>query len=529
MTKRRALLSVYYKTGIAELAERLVKLDFELVASGRTAQRLREAGLEVVSTEELTGYPAILGHRVVTLHPKVHGAILGRPGEPSDRDEMLQHGITPFDLVVVNLYPFQAAVASDATDDECIEQIDVGGPTMVRGAAKNHKYVGIVVDPDDYDRVVNELEDQGSLSNETRKELAVKAFAHTAAYDQAILEWLSGGQYKGLLGSKVQDCAYGENRWQSPAALYKTLGNTDPLAVPRFRVVDGREPSFVNWTDVDRLLQTVSHLVAVHDPLSVAVAVKHGNACGVGVAVSRQEALQKMADGDSQAIFGSIVMVNFTVTEAIAQIMAHYNTQGRRLLNGVCAPAIEEAAYPFLRRQDGQYFLAVNPELIDPADALDRAALFRDVRGGFLAEPNYTHVLDLSQADIIGPPPTDQQQQDLLTAWAVCATSNSNTTTLVADNMLLGNGAGQQDRVGTCKLAIQKARENGHNLQGAVAVTDSFFPFADGPRLLIEAGVKVIFSTTGSNRDAETQELCSAAGITLVQLPDAEARGFYGH
>lgn len=542
MTKT-ALLSVYDKTGVVDLGQSLTELGFDLVSSGGTAKVLREAGLTVTDVADLTGFPAILGHRVVTLHPKVHGGILAIPTDEAHQAELAEYGITPIDLVIVNLYPFQATVASGASFAECIEKIDVGGPTMVRAAAKNHAFVGILTDPADYEMVLAEYRENDSLSEETRLKLACKAFAHTADYDIAIVTYLSNGEYRGMIGRKVSDCDYGENKWQSPAALYETLGNTDELALSQLKVVAGRSPSFVNWTDVDRLLQTATHIIAGHtrtfgSHINVAVAVKHGNACGVGVGHTADEAVKRMLTGDPQAIFGAVVVTNFEVTDELADLLLWHETgevEGkpiRRLLDGIYAPRFDEGAEGKLGRRDGKYFLGTNQALAHlGVDSLDTELLFRPVRGGFLVEPNYTFVLDLAAAEVNGDVGGlgGQESRDLITAWAICATSNSNTITLVKNDQLIGNGVGQQDRVGCCKLAVQKAQQFGHELEGAVAASDSFFPFPDGPQVLIDAGVSAIFSTTGSNRDGETQQLCLDRGVALAQLPDADARGFYRH
>lgn len=534
MTEKNALLSVYDKTGIEDLARALTELGWNLYSSGGTAKAISAAGIPVTDIADLTGFPAILEHRVVTLHPKVHGGILAIPDNEEHQADMEQYGIQPFGLVVANLYPFSETVASGASFQDCIEKIDVGGPTMVRAAAKNHSYVGIVTNPGQYQQVLDELRDGGELSAETRLELAKQAFAHTAAYDLAVAEWLSEGEYKGILGQKVADCDYGENRWQSPAALYRLVGNDDPLAVHRYKVVAGRSPSYINWTDVDRLSQTVTHLIAEHDvnfgsQPYIAVAVKHGNPCGASSADTPEEALKLMLTGDTRAVFGAVVMVNFPITGELSELLLRHATEVRRLLDGICAPSFDDVALGSLGRRDGKFFLAVNPRLAElTVDSLDQSELVRPVRGGFLVQPNYTSVINLDEAIVQGAL-TEMQKQDIATGIAICATSNSNTVTAVKEGQLVANGVGQQDRVGCCELLVQKAANNGHDLDGASMVSDSFFPFPDGPLTLIEAGAGAIFSTTGSNRDADTQELCEQHGVTLVQQPDAEARMFSRH
>ncbi len=534
MNSKNALLSVFDKTGITEFAQALVELGWTLYSSGGTAKVIAEAGLPVTDVAELTGYPAILGHRVVTLHPRVHGGILGRPDLAEDQADMQEHGISPFGLVVVNLYPFADTVASGASFAECIEKIDVGGPTMVRAAAKNHAHVGIITDAKQYPAILAELGEAGELSAATRQSLAIEAFAHTAAYDLAVVEWLSEGEYKGMLGHKVRDLGYGENRWQSPASLYQWVGNTDPLAVHQFNLVAGQNPGFVNMTDVDRELQTATHILAGHginfdDTPYVAIAVKHGNACGVGVAGSPEEALKLMLVGDKRAVFGAVVLVNFPITGALAELLLHYESDTRRLLDGICAPDFDEVARTALGRRDGKYFLAANPALERLGeDSLDRETLIRPVRGGFLMEPNYTNTVDVNSLEVRGKL-SDQDIRDVVTGMGICATSNSNTITLVKKGQLIGNGVGQQDRVGAAELALKRARDAGHNPEGAVAVSDSFFPYADGPKVLMEGGIGVIYSTTGSRNDGEVQAVCAKQYVALVQQPDADARMFYRH
>ena len=528
----RVLISVYDKTGLEDLARELVVLGHELVASGGTATALQKADIPHITVESVTEAPEMLGGRVKTLHPLIHGGILADLDNEDHQKDIEDRGLVPVGMVVCNLYPFSS--------NPSIELIDVGGPTMVRAAAKNWAHVGSVVDPGDYDEIIAELRENGVLSDETRKALAAKAFAHTAAYDLAIVDWISDGEYVGVLGQKVQDCDYGENRWQSPAALYRFVDDTDPLSVASsYDLIAGREPSYVNWTDVDRLSQTQTHLIVQHETNCghhpyVAVAVKHGNPCGAGVADTPEEAVKLMLTGDKKAVFGSIIMVNFHISEAIADLLLRYESDVRRLIDGICAPSFDEAAIPKLGRKDGKYFLATNPALAEPsANSLDTRPLMRQVRGGFLREPNYTNVINLEEATG-NEALTPNQRCDMSSGIAICGTSNSNTMTAVRDNQLIGNGVGQQDRVSCAELAVWRARENGHSidelaLAGATVVSDSFCPFKDTAEVLIAAGMTAFFAATGSRNDGDTQEVCQEAGVTLVQQEDASARMFYRH
>lgn len=332
------------------------------------------------------------------------------------------------------------------------------------------------------------------------------------------------------------ECAYGENAWQAPARFVAAPDADDPLGLPRFELVDGSAPSYNNLAEIDRQLQTVTHIAAAFDVAGaaqtrIAVGTKHGNACGAAAGSDATLALQQMLMGDPRAIFGGVVMVNFEIDAAAAEVLLRYETPVRRLLDVVVAPAFGEAAVEALARKQGKCRLVANPAL----GALGRASLERGprrrhVRGGYLEQPNYTFVLDLAAPEVTGSGELDEAaSRDLLLAWAVGSTSNSNTVTLVRDGQLIGNGVGQQDRVGGCELAIARAAAAGHATAGAVAYSDSFFPFPDGPERLIEAGVRAVFCTSGSVRDDEVRRTFTDAGVHLVQLPDRSARGFFGH
>lgn len=336
--------------------------------------------------------------------------------------------------------------------------------------------------------------------------------------------------------AEIRECAYGENAWQAPARLVVSSGDGDPLALGRFALLEGSAPSYNNLAEIDRQLQTVTHVAAALDVAgasgqAIAVGTKHGNACGAGVASSPAEAIQRMVTGDTRAIFGGLVMVDFAVDGAVAELLLHHASSTRRLLDAVTAPAFTPEAIELLARKQGKCRLIANPALgaLD-RDSLDAAPRTRYVRGGSLEQPNYTFVLDLAAPGVeIAGELSEAQARDLLLAWAVGSTSNSNTVTLVRDGQLLGNGVGQQDRVGGCALAIRRATDAGHELAGSAAYSDSFFPFPDGPQVLIDAGVSTVFCTSGSIRDGEVRDTFVNAGVTLVQLPDRAARGFFGH
>src|SRR3954452_20847903 len=325
-------------------------------------------------------------------------------------------------------------------------------------------------------------------------------------------------------------CAYGENAAQAPAGL-TAAETTDPLALGRFEQVEGAAPSFNNLVDVDRQLQTITHMAAALDGRGLALAVgsKHGNACGAAAASTPADAIRRMLEGDLRAIFGGCVMLGFAVGAAEAELLLSHESPTRRLLDLITAASFSDEAIELLARKHGKCRLLANPALgALTRDSLDTAPRQRYVRGGVLEQPNYTFVLDLDEAESTGEL-TAAQRDDLLLAWAVGATSNSNTITLVRDGALIGNGVGQQDRVSCCALALSRARDAGHPIAGAVAYSDSFFPFPDAPETLLEAGVSAVFATSGSVRDDQVREAFAKAGVAFAQLPDKIARGFYGH
>lgn len=537
MQTKNALLSVFNKDGIVEFAQELIKLGWRIFASGGTAKKLLEVSVPVTDVAELVGGEAIFGHRVVTLSREVHAGLLARPIE-TDLTELEKLGIPFIDLVCVDLYPLEAAIAKpDATLESVTEMTDIGGPTMLRSAAKGRRIT--IADVNDYKLVLDQLSEFGDVNTETRQSLAAKAEQIVACYCELSAKAISSGKYDGFLGEKVQGCKYGENAYQTPASLF-SVKNNDPLALANFHLVAGTEPSYNNLCDLDRLLQTMTHIAAAFQfnhyqvPL-IAIAVKHGNACGAATGADSQTILQKTVMGDPRAIFGGLIMTNFDIDGAGAEILLHHGvTAGKRLLDGVIAPAFTNEAIDQMKRKADKCRFLVNHALANlSAESLDKAFRFRYVRGGFLREPNYTYILNLSdpQWKISGDLIERRwvNFSDLLLAWAINATSNSNTITLVKNSMLIGNGVGQQDRVGAAELAIKKARDAGHVPAGATAVSDSFFPFPDGPQRLIEAGIKVILATTGSVKDEEIKKVITVAGLTFITLPDSVARGFFGH
>jgi len=535
---KTALISVYNKEGIVEFAKGLVGLGFKLIASGGTAKALMDAGLEVTDVASLVGGGAILGHRVVTLSREIHAGLLARDIK-EDRDELEKLNIPWIDLVCVDLYPLVEEINKPgSTKESVIEKTDIGGPTMLRSAAKGRRIV--VCDPADRLKVVDWLK-----AGEPEKEkfidgLVAKAEAVVADYALASARYHGNGCFDGMVGEQVLTCKYGENGWQTPAGLYEDKGLIvpDPLRLSAFTVVAGTTPSYNNLADIDRQLQTITHITAGFDvnygkvPF-VAVGVKHGNPCGTAVGEDAAEVIKKMLEGDLRAIFGGLVMMNFEITDELAEVLlTHKMPEGqRRLLDGIIAPAISPTAIAALKRKGDKCRMLVNPALANLSkDTLDIHPRFRYVRGGFLRQPNYAFVMDFKhpQMEIVGEV-SQQQKTDMLLAWAVGSTSNSNTVTLVKDGMLLGNGVGQQDRVGGCELAVKRAKDAGHNIDEAAAYSDSFFPFTDGTEALAKAGISAILTTSGSVRDKDVKEFCQKQGVALAMIPDSVARGFFGH
>jgi len=481
MKQKIALISVYNKEGIADFAKELVELGWKIISSGGTAKHLSEAGILVVDVADITGMSPILSHRVVTLHPKIHGGLLAL-NTPEHLAELEKYAIPWIDMVCCDLYPLEEEIKNrGATRDSVIEKTDIGGPTMIRSGAKGRRIV--VCDSKDRQMVIDWLKNGEPDREKFINDLAVKAEATISRYCAVSADYHSEGKYRSIFGKKILDCAYGENGYQVPASFYRIHGRgEDPLAIVNWQLVAGSPLSYNNICDLDRMMQTMTHIGAgfeknfppkADQPLAgvpcIAIGAKHGNACGAGVtsadafvrslgpslrsatpsqkhAASALEAIEKMLLGDLRAIFGGLVMLNFEVDEKIAEELIHkYAGENKRLLDMVAAPSFSAEAVEILSRKKGKCRLLANPAIAKIGlSSLDTAKRFRYVRGGFLEQPNYTFVPEIKDEDII-------------LAWAVGCTSNSNTITLVKDGQLLGNGVGQQDRVGAANLAILRA------------------------------------------------------------------------
>ena len=536
MRKRTALLSVYDKEGIIEFSRALVALGWTILASGGTAKMLAAAGVPVQDVAELIGGASILGHRVVTLSREVHAGLLATTSD-ADVNELESLGVPFIDAVCVGLYPLEEEIAkSGSTLESVIDKTDIGGPTMLRSAAKGQRIV--IADQTDRAMVLEWIRNGEPNRPTFLQGLAAKAEAIVANYCLASARYHGQGEYEGVVGVRRQVCGYGENGWQRPAALYSARAN-DPLALDEFQLVAGTAPSYNNLCDLDRLLQTLTHLAAAFevncgDVPYLAVGAKHGNPCGSAVGVP-QQALEKMVIGDARAIFGGLVITTFPLDESLVEtLLTHAQPHGkRRLLDGVIVPNVTDGALEMLRRKGDKCRIFVNSAIAELGlGSLDSRQRLRYVRGGFLSQPNYTFVLDLKSPDIewVGEL-TPEQEGCLLIAWAIGSTSNSNTVTLVNNHQVIGNGVGQQDRVGAAQLALKRAVDAGHAdlIPDAVAYSDSFFPFPDAVEVLAEAGISAILASSGSVKDAETKQVCADYGIALRLVPDKVGRGVFGH
>lgn len=500
---RRALVSVYDKTGLEELGHALAAAGVEVVSTGATAKALAALGVAVTPVEQLTGFPECLDGRVKTLHPKIHAGILADRRLASHVAQLAELGIAAFDLVVSNLYPFTSTVAAGATPDECVEQIDIGGPAMVRAAAKNHPSVAIVTAPEQYPELYAALAD-GGFSYQQRRALAAAAFAHTAAYDTAVASWMntvlapepSGfPEYTGLALHKVGGLRYGENAHQA-AALY--ADPSAPAGLTQATLLHGKEMSYNNYTDGDAAYR------AAYDFERPCVAIiKHANPCGIAVADTIAAAHALAHACDPVSAFGGVIAANREVTYALAEAVKDIFTEV------IIAPAYEPAALELLRTKKNLRILLAPPYT-------PRARELKPISGGaLLTSPDNIDAPGDTAANwqlVAGPAADAATLSDLQFAWRACRAVKSNAILLASGGASVGVGMGQVNRVDSCRLAVERA---GARAAGAVAASDAFFPFADGPGILIAAGVKAIVEPGGSIRDQDTIAACDAAGVAL--------------
>ncbi|HEY3412644.1 MAG TPA: bifunctional phosphoribosylaminoimidazolecarboxamide formyltransferase/IMP cyclohydrolase [Armatimonadota bacterium] len=516
MKTGRALLSVSDKAGLAEFARGLVDLHFEILSTGGTARALADADIPVTPVDKVTGFPEMMDGRVKTLHPAIHGAILADRRKPEHMAAIAEKGIEPIDLVVVNLYPFEKTVANpDVTLDEAIENIDIGGPSMVRSAAKNHNAVGIVVDPADYATVLAELQANGSLSDALRRRLAVKAYAHTSAYDAAITRFLGGeGLFPERLTltlDKALGMRYGENPHQQ-AAFYRQTGYTGPTLADA-RLLSGLELSYNNIQDADAAMRVVMSFTQ-----PACAIIKHTNPCGCAIADSPVEAFVRARAGDPVSAFGGIVAVNRELDDDTAAALCEKNQKWDIIL----APSFSAAALDrFANRKSwGKTVRLIEvPDWSSTAERAGRPVTdkdldFKRVLGGMLVqEPDRIELTPADLKVVSETQPAPGQIEQMLFAWTVMRHVKSNAIVIAREFQLVGAGAGQMNRVNSVKLALEQA---GERAEGAVLASDAFFPFPDGPEAAIKGGVKAIIEPGGSTKDADVIAVCNQYGVPLV-------------
>lgn len=533
---RRALLSVSDKTGLVPFAQALARHGCEIISTGGTADALRKAGLKVISIDDVTGFPEMMDGRVKTLHPKVHGGLLALRDHPAHAAAMKEHGITGIDLVCVNLYPFEQTVAKpDCTRAQAIENIDIGGPSMIRSGAKNHAYVAVVTSPTQYGRVEAELaQHKGSTSLALRESLAGEAFSATARYDAAITAYLTNRRdthFSPLLNVslvKIDDLRYGENPHQR-AALYRLssrrVGNAGP-SLTTAEQLHGKELSYNNINDGAAALELALALLRVEPGQAGACVIKHTNPCGCALAPDARTAIDMAIAGDPIAAYGGIIAVNQTIDALAAERLAHKDN----FFEVIIAPAYSAEALALLQarwanvrllalhqsqRADGGLRDATSPD----ASSQDQLE-FRSIPGGVLVQDRDVSLCSQEKLERkAGPKPTPDQLRAARFLEATGRFLFSNAVVLGgpvpghAGIRMFGGGAGQMDRVTSCRLAVEKA---GPLAKGATAFSDAFFPFADGPEILIKAGVQTIVHPGGSKRDEETFALCEKHGVTCL-------------
>ncbi len=509
MSKKRALISVSDKTGVAEFARGLAKLGYEIISTGGTAKALAQAGIENTEVSQITGFPECLDGRVKTLHPMIHAGILAMRGNPSHMAQIQELGVVPIDVVAINLYPFKETILKEGvTLEEAVENIDIGGPTMIRAAAKNWQDVAVVVDPKDYPRILEHLEQEGTLSRELKFRLAAKVFEHTAAYDALIANYLRlqckdaslFPQQLTCTYEKVQEMRYGENPHQK-AAFYREVGRYDN-ALSAAKQLHGKELSFNNINDANGALDTLKEFGSQRP---CAVAVKHANPCGVGLGDTLLEAYQNAYESDPISIFGGIVALNREVDAPTAQKMSEI------FLEIILAPAFSAEALEILTQKKNIRLLEL-PALAQPNSSamLD----MKKVAGGLLVQELDTQLMPEEDLKVVTKrAPTPEEMEQLHLAWKVVKHTKSNAIVLAKGNGTVGVGPGQTNRITALELAVKYA---GEKAAGSVMASDAFFPFSDCVELAAKVGITAIIQPGGAMRDEESIKACDKAGIAMV-------------
>ncbi|KNX41842.1 Bifunctional purine biosynthesis protein PurH [Roseovarius tolerans] len=512
----RALLSVSDKTGLIELGRALAERGVELLSTGGTARSLREAGLAVRDVAEVTGFPEMMDGRVKTLHPMVHGGLLALRDNADHVAAMETHGIGPIDLLVVSLYPFEDTVARGGDYDACVENIDIGGPAMIRAAAKNHAFVNVVVDVEDYPALLAELDAQdGQTRYAFRQRLAQVAYARTAAYDAAVSSWMADAinepapRRRAVAGTLAQTLRYGENPHQA-AAFY--VDGSDRPGVATARQMQGKELSYNNINDTDAAFELVSEFAPEDGP--ACAIIKHANPCGVARGATLLEAYKSAFDCDRTSAFGGIIALNQPLDGATAEEIAGIFTEV------VIAPgANDDAVSIFAKKKNLRLLLTEG--LADPATA---GRMIKQVAGGYLVQDKDTGRISADDLRVVTKrAPTDREMSDMLFAWKVAKHVKSNAIVYVKDGATVGVGAGQMSRVDSCRIAARKSQDMAEALglaapltQGSVVASDAFFPFADGLLTAAEAGATAVIHPGGSMRDDEVIAAADEAGLAMV-------------
>ncbi len=512
----RALISVSDKTGLLDFAKGLAERGVELLSTGGTSAMLREAGLTVRDVADVTGFPEMMDGRVKTLHPKVHGGLLALRDNAGHVAAMQEHGIEPIDLLVVNLYPFEATVAKGADYDTCVENIDIGGPAMIRAAAKNHAHVAVVVDPEDYAKVLGDMDQHGGKTcPKFRRKLAQRAYARTAAYDAAVSNWLAGAigdpapRRRAFAGTLAQTLRYGENPHQS-AAFY-TDGSVRP-GVSTAVQHQGKELSYNNINDTDAAFELVAEFDPAEGP--ACAIIKHANPCGVARGATLLEAYKAAYDCDRTSAFGGIVALNRVLDAATAEEICQIFTEV------VIAPGADDAAKAIFAAKKNLRLLTT-AGLPDPKSA---GLAYRQVAGGFLVQDRDNGVITEADLKVVTKrAPTDAELKDLLFAWKVAKHVKSNAIVYVKDGATMGIGAGQMSRVDSTRIAARKSADMAEALglaeptvKGSVVASDAFFPFPDGLLTAAEAGATAVIQPGGSMRDDEVIAAADEAGLAMV-------------
>jgi phosphoribosylaminoimidazolecarboxamide formyltransferase / IMP cyclohydrolase len=503
MNNKRALISVSNKNGVVDFAKSLVELGFEIISTGGTKNTLLENGIPVIGVSEVTEFPEILEGRVKTLHPSIHGGLLAKRDDQDHQNQLKEHEITPIDVVCVNLYPFKETISKpDVTVEDAIENIDIGGPTMLRAAAKNHEYVTVVVDPADYNIVLEELKQSGKTARETRRRLAAKVFRHTAAYDSLISQYITE-----LVGEEApenvtvtyelaQSLRYGENPHQKAAFYRKPLGSK--FSIAHAEQLHGKELSYNNINDADAALQIIKEFT---EP--AAVAVKHMNPCGVGTGESVFNAFEKAFEADPVSIFGGIIALNREVDLMTARKLQEI------FLEIIIAPAFSKEALEILQTKKNLRLLTVP---FENQNASEKKIV--SVQGGLLLQEEDYYTLDDAELRVVTKrQPTSEEWKALKLGWKVVKHVKSNAIVVTNDEMTIGIGAGQMNRVGSAKIALEQA---GAKADGAAMASDAFFPMDDTVEAAAKAGITAIIQPGGSIRDEDSIKKADEYGMAMV-------------